>query len=264
MLQYSAPLISLPIPHKPTTSPHNDSRIFSKRFMKDPVRLASTNSPAAIAVPLPSSSPAPSLPSPLPRSAILSPKSASPMSIPTHLPASSSIRHPLPPSRSVTARHSSFGSSIIEDVLAPGDIIGPGIPLQGHLIRPASTSLQLHDNSSGIASEFEVIRELGTGSYAIVYLVREVLSRSAPSEDGHCGTLDLGDTPYTPYVSYGREFALKCLSKANLDEDALAAQLSEVLSFPLRYSHMCTTLFLGHYSPVSPSTPQHRHSPPHP
>ena len=27
---------------------------------------------------------------------------------------------------------------------------------------------------------------------------------------------------------YGREFAVKCLSKANLDDQALAAQLAEV------------------------------------
>ncbi|KAL4078322.1 hypothetical protein V8B97DRAFT_1865727 [Scleroderma yunnanense] len=228
MLQYSAQPIPLPLQHKPirkdNITSHNDSsRIFNKRFTKG---LNLTNSSPSIAVPaLPSPSPAPS---PLPASAILSPKSASPMSIPSLLPASSSIRHLLPPSRPTTTRQSSFGSSIVEDVLALGDIIGPGLPLQGHLIRPASTSTQLHDNSPGIASEFEVIRKLGTGSYAVVYLVREVLSRTTPSEDGHCGTLDLGDTPNKSYVSYGREFALKCLSKANLDEDALAAQLSEV------------------------------------
>ena len=181
------------------------------------------------------------------------------MSIPSPLP---STRYALPASRPATARHSSFGSSLIEDVLAPGDIIGPGILLQGHLIRPASTAL-LRDNTPGIAPEFEVIRKLGTGSYAVVYHVREVLSRPIPSEDGHCGTLDLGDTPTSSYVSYGREFALKCLSKANLDEDALAAQLSEVLSFPLPYVYIYISFFLGYHSSVAPSTPQHRHPSPH-
>ncbi|KAH0827938.1 Pkinase-domain-containing protein [Lanmaoa asiatica] len=43
------------------------------------------------------------------------------------------------------------------------------------------------------------------------------------------GTLDLGEpTRSKTYITYGRDFALKCLSKANLDQDALAAQMTEV------------------------------------
>lgn len=76
------------------------------------------------------------------------------------------------------------------------------------------------------AKEFQVIRRLGTGSYAVVYLVREVLSRNPVSDDGHVGVLDLGPTP--PPIVYGRSFALKVLSKANLDSAALTAQLTEV------------------------------------
>src|ERR1700761_9083248 len=48
-----------------------------------------------------------------------------------------------------------------------------------------------------LASDFQVVSKLGTGSYAIVYLVREVLSRSPPSEDDHVypgGRLELDDT----------------------------------------------------------------------
>ena len=80
------------------------------------------------------------------------------------------------------------------------------------------------------AKEFQVVRRLGTGSYAVVYLVREVMSRppSNPvSDDGHVGILDLDLAPPKPMV-YGRNFALKVLSKANLDATALTAQLSEV------------------------------------
>ncbi|KAL4068142.1 kinase-like domain-containing protein [Scleroderma citrinum] len=148
------------------------------------------------------------------------------MSIPSPLPASS-IRHSLSSFRSTTSSQASFGESIVEDILAPGDIIGPGLPLQGYLIHPTSTSTRLHDNSPDITPEFEVIHKLGAGSYAVVYLVREVLSRITPSEYSHHGTLDPGDIPNNSYVSYGREFALKCLSKAKLDEDALTVQLSE-------------------------------------
>lgn len=83
------------------------------------------------------------------------------------------------------------------------------------------------------AQEFEVVRRLGAGSYAVVYLVREVLYRPPPSEDGHpatVGTMDIDDLSASrnPSTVYGREFAVKCLSKANLDEEALAAQMSEV------------------------------------
>lgn len=76
------------------------------------------------------------------------------------------------------------------------------------------------------AKEFQVVRRLGTGSYAVVYLVREVTSRIPISDDGHVGVLDLDPSP--PPIVYGRNFAIKVLSKANLDSDALTAQLTEV------------------------------------
>ena len=100
------------------------------------------------------------------------------------------------------------------------------------------------------AHELEIVRRLGTGSYAIVYLAREVLRRpksSRPSWDadeddiglvigGHMdcvGIEGFGNgasrrNGYSEDVVYGREFAVKCLSKANLDDQALAAQLAEV------------------------------------
>jgi serine/threonine protein kinase len=82
------------------------------------------------------------------------------------------------------------------------------------------------------AKEFQVVHKLGTGSYAVVYLVREVMSRppsNSVSDDGHLGILDLDITPPSSQpIVYGRKFALKVLSKANLDAAALAAQLTEV------------------------------------
>lgn len=93
------------------------------------------------------------------------------------------------------------------------------------------------------AKEFEVVRKLGTGSYAVVYLVREVLSRPIPSDDGHAtalGRMDLDDGSFgNQSTEYGREYAIKVLSKANLDEDALTAQRFEVgphiCAIPLRW-----------------------------
>lgn len=75
------------------------------------------------------------------------------------------------------------------------------------------------------------MRRLGTGSYAVVYLVVEVLSRPVPSDDGHMstiGSMEFDEKSSSSQVVYGREFAIKCLSKANLDENALEAQRTEV------------------------------------
>ncbi len=91
------------------------------------------------------------------------------------------------------------------------------------------------------AREFEVVRRLGRGSYAVVYLVREVLERGRQFSDDGCigGRMDGADpntsvdgTLRTSRV-YGREYALKVLSKANLDEQAISAQMAEVRG--LRY-----------------------------
>lgn len=108
-------------------------------------------------------------------------------------------------------------------------MVGQGIPLQGEPIRLISEPPTIDDEMP--VQEFEVVRQLGTGSYAVVYLVREVLFRPVPSLDSHMSIegMELDDKLIgRPSVEYGREFAIKCLSKANLDEEALAAQMSEV------------------------------------
>ncbi|KAF8991447.1 kinase-like protein [Hymenopellis radicata] len=79
--------------------------------------------------------------------------------------------------------------------------------------------------------EFEVIRCLGAGSCSVVYLVREILY-CPPSEDGRIATtggigMDSHDSRGTSRV-YGGEYAIKCVSKANLDERVLSALMSGV------------------------------------
>ncbi|KAH9032468.1 kinase-like protein [Lactarius pseudohatsudake] len=135
-----------------------------------------------------------------------------------------------PPSSS--KEHSSF-SSHIEDVLSHGDIVGEGIPLLGEPLRlVANSSVEYVPEHQEPATEFEVVRKLGTGSYAVVYLVREVLSRSPPSEDDHFypgGRLELDDVSVSrsPPTEYGREYAIKLLSKADLVGEELVSQLTE-------------------------------------
>ncbi|KAH8993472.1 kinase-like protein [Lactarius akahatsu] len=130
---------------------------------------------------------------------------------------------------SSSKEHSSF-SSHIEDVLSHGDIVGEGIPLLGEPLRlVANSSVEHVPDHQEPATEFQVVRKLGTGSYAVVYLVREVLSRSPPSEDDHFypgGRLELDDVSVSrsPPTEYGREYAIKLLSKADLD---LVSQLTE-------------------------------------
>ena len=107
--------------------------------------------------------------------------------------------------------------------------MGEGVPLQGENIRLVSMPDTVDYETP--AQEFEVVRRLGTGSYAVVYLVREVLSRPSYSHDSHMSLdgMELDDkASRRQSIEYGRDFAIKCLSKANLDEDALKAQMSEV------------------------------------
>ena len=128
-------------------------------------------------------------------------------------------------------------------MLEQGDLIGTGRYLSGELVREVSRS-SLVDHQP--ASAFEVVRRLGAGSYAVVYLVRERLDpvpesdTDSESEQDHIlGDMDL-DNGFRATSSsssshsisnkepqYGREYAIKCLSKANLGEDALQAQLLE-------------------------------------
>jgi serine/threonine protein kinase len=145
------------------------------------------------------------------------------------------------PLRSPADSHSSSFSSVLEDVLQPGDLVGEGVDLQGEIIRlvsPLSPDAQHHSEP---AREFEVVRRLGAGSYAVVYQVLEVLERAPPSEDGHSsmmGHMDLdGKHTRSPSTTYGREYAIKCLSKANLDVEALTAQMDEVTIHQSLHSH---------------------------
>lgn len=120
-----------------------------------------------------------------------------------------------------------------EDVLSERDWVGEGLRLQGELIRtvPVPNAPQI-PTSQLPAKWLEVVRKLGSGSYAVVYLVREVLSSPPfPQDDddtqlAFVDNLELDVPPRDPVV-FGREFAIKCLSKANLNRDALEAQLFE-------------------------------------
>ncbi|KDQ57694.1 hypothetical protein JAAARDRAFT_58281 [Jaapia argillacea MUCL 33604] len=199
---------SLSPPYASLSHPHTLPLSISTKFPPSPV--------------LPT---APALPSPqlqhkhIPRSPYLSSPRLPPSPIPRYIPDT-------PPASS---RQFSSASSGIQDILSQGDLVGEGLELEGEAIRV----VPIHNDTTGEERprEFEVVRRLGTGSYAVVYLVREVLSRRTPSLDSY-SPIDSIDMDYTSShrgepVEYGQEFALKCLSKANLDEEALNSQMSE-------------------------------------
>ncbi|KIM86446.1 hypothetical protein PILCRDRAFT_326687 [Piloderma croceum F 1598] len=115
----------------------------------------------------------------------------------------------------------SVASSLTDEVPSPGDVVGEGIQLHGE----DSRLLSVHSIAQfePPALELEVIKRLNTGSCAIIYLVREVLSRFSFE------SMDSSDTVTSRVsVKYGRDIMIKCLAKANLDAGALAAQMAEV------------------------------------
>lgn len=214
--------------HNDLPSNRNHPTVNNKRVHRDSISSRSSyafSTPLSVTTNLlssPTSSPVPSS-KPLRSPYISSRNSAHPWSF------NSTAKTPEPSSPS-----QSVHSLMLEDVFASGDIIGEGAILQGETITLVSIgdAVSVRSDTPDYeqpAKEFEVVRRLGAGSYAVVYLVCEVLYRP-PSDDGHTvGTMELEDTSRPrPSTVYGREYALKCLSKANLDQEALAAQMSEV------------------------------------
>ncbi|SYW79131.1 uncharacterized protein UBRO2_02815 [Ustilago bromivora] len=187
---------------------------------------------------------------------------------------------------------SRYGSSYaleshpLGDVFEIGDLLGPGLEHDGHVIKIAETTSGFVDQNEDLTgSKLEVIRKLGEGSYAVVYLVREVsaeeaasytsqnsvaipnstsgsgvseahgrnpsddadLTMVASSEDFLSTTLkadgkgkDEGfhnspaleerrrkDLKIDTRLCPGKEFALKCLCKRDLEEDMLEVQRLE-------------------------------------
>ncbi|THH29951.1 hypothetical protein EUX98_g4251 [Antrodiella citrinella] len=220
----------------------------------------SAASPLSKHIPVP---PSPSLftNKPIPRSPLVL---ASPTLMTTRPSPAFALRPGLVPAQVLSLVQRSWdsqaSSSSLADVLFQGGLVGEGLSLQGELIRrvpitPQSSAASMFSRDDisfdeetrrereGLpAKEFEVVRKLGTGSYAVVYLVREVLARkpsltSSPSfssEDGHgvaaVGRMDMSDDGHSHEDEervYGREYAIKVLSKANLDQEALEAQLFE-------------------------------------
>jgi hypothetical protein len=107
-------------------------------------------------------------------------------------------------------------------VFEEGDMLGPGFYHQGHRIIDCFAD---RDGTEVEPLQLEVVRQLGSGSYAIVYLVRQVLYDPPEGDEGDEYSLD--DEPQRSTRTYGKEFALKCLSKTDLTEELEEVQKYE-------------------------------------
>ncbi|TDL26212.1 hypothetical protein BD410DRAFT_836860 [Rickenella mellea] len=189
----------------------------------------------------PSDSPLPSpafSPSTLPRSPVInvningggaSPRRAHARSL-SHLKFDHLDFDSAPTSPSLPSPVSARSQSFHEDVLSRGDLVGEHLCLQNEPISRVPAPPRNVPLAQEPMQEFEVVRRLGTGSYAVVYLVREVVARREFSDDGCIGgRMDVmsADSDHGESREYGRNYAVKVLSKANLDQEALDAQMAE-------------------------------------
>ena len=147
--------------------------------------------------------------------------------------------------------------SFIDDALRQGDIIGPGLLLQGEPVELIHIANAPPRYGQPPAMNLQVVRKLGAGSYAVVYLVREILDplseHALPSGSDRLG----------------REYAIKCLRKGGYDADTLDAQMIEVStsSRPLLLSNSHHSFLpslarppAGHYPSNTTHSHKYRHS----
>ncbi|EKM53963.1 uncharacterized protein PHACADRAFT_257482 [Phanerochaete carnosa HHB-10118-sp] len=249
----SVPSSSLSSPSLPPTPSLGSAFPFSQQVYSAPSpRLAPAQlSKVSTRSPLVQSTALPSAPVPMPGAR--PPRSPKAAPLPYSGLSSPALPSPKLPQSTFSATNSYYGrtasaasstgssfSSCAIDVLAPGDILGDGLELQGEMVRRVPIGESKEEEEP--ANVFRVVRKLGAGSYAVVYLVQEVLGMGDCEEDDRdCESdgadLDMSVDGHDRDVACvrkevksrknGREYAVKLLSKANLDEEALSAQMLE-------------------------------------
>ncbi|TIC03593.1 kinase-like protein [Wallemia mellicola] len=109
------------------------------------------------------------------------------------------------------------------DIFRLGDIFGEGYEFEGQTVRSVELGIHSQQRLTDRPKKMEVVKKLGTGSYAAVYAVKEVLEHDSDEDD-----LELSGVPTkTPARRQPRMFALKALSKKNLDDSQLDIQMYE-------------------------------------
>lgn len=143
--------------------------------------------------------------------------------------------------RLASYRSSAFDGSLPEEMLGEGDVVGNGLMVNGEMVTAVDHGRPpvLGGPQNGAQARYEIVRKLGSGSYATVFLAREILSEPVPatdsdlpfvwngSDDAHADPDVTIRTP-GPGRKYGNSFAIKCLSRASLTTpESLAVQMLE-------------------------------------
>ncbi|CAE6465374.1 unnamed protein product [Rhizoctonia solani] len=138
-----------------------------------------------------------------------------------------------------SVRNSLYSNGMPEETLGEGDVVGHGAVLNGEVVTAVDHGREpvLGGPQNGAHARYEIVRKLGSGSYATVFLAREILAEPFPptdsdlpfewngSDDAHA---DPDMTLRPPGRTYGRSFAIKCLSRASLTSpESLAVQMLE-------------------------------------
>ncbi|CAE6372776.1 unnamed protein product [Rhizoctonia solani] len=139
-----------------------------------------------------------------------------------------------------SVRNSSYSNALPEETLGEGDVVGHGMVVNGEVVTAVDHGREpvLGGPENGPNARYEIVRKLGSGSYATVFLAREILAEPVPPTDSDFpfewnGSDDAhADPDMTIRTStgrtYGRSFAIKCLSRASLTTpESLAVQMLE-------------------------------------
>ena len=230
----------MPFPRaqSPSPSPQLFSPSFSNAMVSSPLSLNQTLSPPSTPSiakrQLANSSPRSSLAS------ITSPTHRQSMSLAVSLSLAGSVASSRCSSISGQSRLSSnsrcssnkFNSTWSEtddgvcDIFHLGDIFGEGILIDGQPVRSVELGFSSNERLryEDRPKKMEVIKKLGTGSYAAVYAVKEVLDNDSDDEDT---AFELSGVPSKTCRREPRMFALKALSKKDLDDSQLEIQMYE-------------------------------------
>ncbi|KAK4046095.1 hypothetical protein OIV83_006348 [Microbotryomycetes sp. JL201] len=167
-----------------------------------------------------------------------------------------------------------FGGVDTVEIFSEGERIGVDVWLEGRggWVRDCFADAKEGNgpgNGIGGPRELEVERRLGEGTYAIVYLVREVLYDAdfaaedmlspidaatafqfdSPSSLGHRPRMhSWGSDPFTFHpTTYGRHFALKCLCKKDLTPELIEVQRGEAVLHRSLPEHQYIVQLYGAY-----------------
>lgn len=142
------------------------------------------------------------------------------------------------------ARRSSDALSLAQaDVLSPGDRLGDGLRHDGCIMRLAAPPSDQVSQSRGhgvIRTPLEVVRKLGQGDHASVYLVRELPPQQSRRDEGSPGSMLQGQSNLEPgsvtpasqqrsVLPTQRRFALKCLCKDELQPEEVVQLMEELV-----------------------------------